>query len=47
MRFITLLIRKKAEGYSENELVVVSKSKLHLDNLHDSQVTLIATSGSF
>lgn len=39
--------KKKAEGYSENELVVVSKSKLHLDNLHDSQVTLIATSGSF
>ena len=39
--------KKKAEGYSENELVVVSKSKLHLDNLHDSQVTLIATSVSF
>ena len=41
------VIDKKNEGYSENELVVVSKSKLHLDNLHDSQVTLIATSGSF
>ena len=39
--------KKKAEGYSENELVVVSKSKLHLDDFHDSQVTLIATSGSF
>ncbi|UDI79184.1 general stress protein [Staphylococcus taiwanensis] len=39
--------KKKAEGYSENELTVVSKSKLHLDDLHDSQVTLIATSGSF
>ncbi|PTE68140.1 hypothetical protein BUY46_09160 [Staphylococcus devriesei] len=39
--------KKKAEGYSENELVVVSKSKLHLDDLHNSQITLIATSGSF
>ena len=33
--------KKKAEGYSENEIFVISKSKLH------SQVTLIATSGSF
>ena len=39
------VIDKKNQGYSENELVVVSKVK-HLDNLHDSQVTLIATSGS-
>lgn len=39
--------KKKAEGYSENELVVVSKSKLQLDDLHNSQITLIATSGSF
>ena len=34
--------KKKAEGYSENEIFVISKSKLH-----NSQVTLIATSGSF
>ena len=39
--------KKKAEGYSENEIFVISKSKLHLDDLHNSQVTLIATSGSF
>ena len=38
---------KKAEGYLENELMVISKSKLHLDDLHNSQITLIATSGSF
>ena len=35
--------KKKAEGYSENEIFVISKSKLHLDDLHNSQVTLIAT----
>ncbi|RIL72972.1 hypothetical protein BUY49_01530 [Staphylococcus devriesei] len=39
--------KKKAEGYSDNELYVISKSKLHLDDLHNSQITLIATSGSF
>ena len=39
--------KKKAEGYSENEIFVISESKLHLDDLHNSQVTLIATSGSF
>lgn len=39
--------KKKAEGYSENELTIVSKSKLHLDDLHDSQISLVATSGSF
>ena len=38
--------KKKAEGYSENEIFVISESKLHLDDLHNSQVTLIATSGS-
>ncbi|SQE72704.1 transcriptional regulator [Staphylococcus lugdunensis] len=38
---------KKAEGYLENELMVISKSKIHLDDLHNSQITLIATSGSF
>ena len=27
--------------------MVISKSKLHLDDLHNSQITLIATSGSF
>ena len=39
--------KKKAEGYSENEIFVISESKLHLDDLHDSQISLIATSGSF
>ena len=39
--------KKKAEGYSEYEIFVISESKLHLDDLHNSQVTLIATSGSF
>lgn len=41
------MIRKKRKRYSENELTVVSKTKLHLDDLHDSQITLMATSGSF
>ena len=36
--------KKKAEGYSENEIFVISKSKLHLDDLHNSKVKLIATS---
>ena len=39
--------KKKAEGYSENEIFVISESKLHLDDLHNSQITLIATSASF
>ncbi|EEQ79681.1 general stress protein [Staphylococcus warneri] len=39
--------QKKSEGYLESELAVISRSKLHLDDLHDSQVSLIATSGSF
>lgn len=39
--------QKKSEGYLESELAVISRSKLHLDDLHDSQISLIATSGSF
>ena len=39
--------QKKSEGYLESKLAVISRSKLHLDDLHDSQVSLIATSGSF
>lgn len=39
--------RKKDVGYLETELTIISKSKLHLDDLHGSQMTLIATSGSF
>lgn len=39
--------QKKSEGYLESELAVISRSKLHLDDLHYSQVSLIATSGSF
>lgn len=38
--------QKKSEGYLESELAVISRSKLHLDDLHDSQISLIATSGS-
>ncbi|MGC9677561.1 general stress protein [Staphylococcus warneri] len=39
--------QKKSEGYLESELAVISRSKLHLDDLHDSQISLITTSGSF
>lgn len=39
--------QKKSEDYLESELAVISRSKLHLDDLHDSQISLIATSGSF
>ena len=39
--------QKKSEGYLETELAVISKSKLHLDDLHNSQISMIATSGSF
>lgn len=39
--------QKKSEGYLETELTVISKSKLHLDDLHNSQISMIATSGSF
>lgn len=39
--------QKKSEGYLESGLAVISRSKLHLDDLHDSQISLIATSGSF
>ncbi|MCM3070390.1 general stress protein [Staphylococcus warneri] len=39
--------QKKSEGYLESELAVISRSKLHLNDLHDSQISLIATSGSF
>ncbi|MEB6061029.1 general stress protein [Staphylococcus pseudoxylosus] len=38
---------KIAEGYHESEISVISKSKLHIDELHDSEVNLTATSGSF
>ena len=39
--------QKKSEGYLETELAVISKSKLHLDDLHNSQISMIATSDSF
>lgn len=39
--------QKKSEGYLETELAVISKIKLHLDDLHNSQISMIATSGSF
>ena len=38
---------KIAEGYKESEISVISKTKLHIDELHDSEVNLTATSGSF
>ncbi|MBU6132967.1 general stress protein [Staphylococcus xylosus] len=38
---------KIAEGYRESEISVISKTKLHIDELHDSEVNLTATSGSF
>ncbi|MGW7929269.1 general stress protein [Staphylococcus xylosus] len=38
---------KIAEGYNESEISVISKTKLHIDELHDSEVNLTATSGSF
>ncbi|HLR20080.1 MAG TPA: general stress protein [Staphylococcus sp.] len=38
---------KISEGYDESELTVISKAKLHIDELHNSEVSLVATSGSF
>ncbi|PTI56159.1 hypothetical protein BU106_00390 [Staphylococcus xylosus] len=38
---------KIAEGYNESEISVISKTKLHIDELHDFEVNLTATSGSF
>lgn len=38
---------KHAQGYSDSEMSIISKSKLHLNDLHDSEISLIATSGSF
>ena len=42
-----VIYQKKSEGYLETELAVISKSILHLDDLHNSQISMIATSGSF
>ncbi|RNM25655.1 hypothetical protein EFY80_09520 [Staphylococcus cohnii] len=39
--------QKLSEGYVESEISVISKTKLHFDELHDSEVNLTATSGSF
>ena len=39
--------QKKSEGYLESELTIISKSKLHLNDLHDSEISLISTSGTF
>ncbi|MEX6342251.1 general stress protein [Staphylococcus arlettae] len=38
---------KRAEGYKDYELTVLSKSKLHLDELHDSEINLTSTGGTF
>jgi hypothetical protein len=37
--------QKRAEGYHDYELSVISKKKLHLDDLHDSEINLTTTSG--
>lgn len=37
--------QKRAEGYHDYELSVISKKKLHLDDLHDSEINLTATTG--
>ncbi|MBF7017959.1 general stress protein [Staphylococcus durrellii] len=37
--------QKRSEGYSDYELSVISKKKLHLDDLHDSEINLTATTG--
>ena len=37
--------QKRAEGYHDYELSVISKKKLHLDDLHDSGINLTATTG--
>ena len=34
VNYIMSLTKKKSEGYLETELAVISKSKLHLDDLH-------------
>ena len=39
--------QKLSEGYKASELSVLSKSKLHIDELHDSEVNLTSTSGTF
>ncbi|WP_242439928.1 xanthine phosphoribosyltransferase, partial [Staphylococcus aureus] len=39
--------QRKSEGYLESELTIISKSKLHLNDLHDSEISLISTSGTF
>lgn len=37
--------QKRSEGYYDYELSVISKKKLHLDDLHDSEINLTATTG--
>ena len=32
--------QKKSEGYLESELTIISKSKLHLNDLHDPEISL-------
>lgn len=39
--------QKLSEGFKASELSVLSKSKLHIDELHDSEVNLTSTSGTF
>ncbi|WP_436862154.1 general stress protein [Staphylococcus caeli] len=38
---------KRADGYKDSEISVISKTKLHMDELHNSEVNLTSTSGSF
>mgnify|MGYP001508134586 CR=1 FL=1 len=37
--------QKKAEGYLETELAVISKSKLHLDHLENFIMTMLGRIG--
>ncbi len=42
-----VIIQKKSEGYLESDATIISKSKLHLNDLHDSKSPLSLTSGTF
>lgn len=39
--------QKKSEGYLESELTIISKSKLHLNDLHDLKSPLSQQIGTF
>ena len=39
--------KKRSEGYENYELTVLSRTKLKDERIHDSEITLIVTSGTF